>query len=292
MINKPSSFFKFVSFERKDILKNGQIRFAPIGEFNDPFELEPTITPLSRKFLEYTSSISDYEFENIEFSEEDMTFSLERERQLDEYQKIYKEKISRYGVLSLTSNDDVNPLLSVSFPEKKNPRTNILMWSHYAKSHSGFVIEFDPGFIPGLEIVKIEYSNDRGYLTFEDIDDSNFQNIFYIKSKEWEYEQEYRAVLPLSEASTVIDESFHLFDFNKNSIISITFGCMMDEDKKQEIIDLITSDAEFGLVQFNHALLTDDDFFLQFYQTSGSWTNHPAPFGFKILRSIPPQKKI
>ncbi|MBP2847918.1 DUF2971 domain-containing protein [Dickeya oryzae] len=289
---KPSSFFKFVAFERKDILKNGRIRFSPIGQFNDPFELEPVITPLSRTFLEFISRLSEEEIDNIKYSEEDMVFSSERERRLDEYQKIYKEKISRYGVLSLTSNDNINPFLSVSVPEKKDPRTNILMWSHYAKSHSGFVIEFDAEFIPSLEIVKVEYSNNRDYLTFEDIDDSNFQRIFYRKSKEWGYEQEYRAVLPLSEASKVIDEKIHLFDFNKKNIRSITFGCMMDEEKKQEIIDLIECDDEFGVVDFNHALLNDEDFCLQFYDTSGSWTNHPSPFGFKIVRTIPQQKKL
>lgn len=292
MRKKPSSFFKFVSFERKDILESGQVRFAPIGEFNDPFELEPVITPLSRNFLGYISHFSEEDLENIDFSEEDRAFSLERELQLDAYQKIYKEKIKGYGVLSLTSNVDINPLLSVCVPEKKDPRTNILLWSHYAKSHSGFVIEFDAEFIPGLEIRKVEYSNDRDYLTFEDIDDNNFQKIFYKKSEEWGYEQEYRAVLPLSKASKVIGEKFHLFDFNRKSIRSITFGCAMDEDKKQEIIELIESDDEFGVVHFNHALLNDDDFCLQFYDTSGRWTNHPSPFGVKLFRSIPQQKKL
>ncbi|WP_345857494.1 DUF2971 domain-containing protein [Shewanella algae] len=292
MRKKPFSFFKFVSFERKDILENGQVRFAPIGEFNDPFELEPVITPLSRKFLEYISHLSEDEIKNIELSDEDRDFSSERECQLDEYQKTYKEKVRNYGVLSLTSNADVNPLLSVCVPEKKDPRTNILMWSHYANSHRGFVIEFDAEFIPGLEIEKVEYSNYRDYLTFEDIDDNSFHMVFYKKSEEWAYEQEYRAVLPLSKASKVIDEKFHLFAFNKKSIRSITFGCAMDEDKKQEIIDLIESDDEFGLVQFNHALLNDDDFCLQFYHTSGRWTNHPSPFGFKNFTSIPQQKKF
>lgn len=240
-----------MAFERKDILKNGKIRFSPIGQFNDPFELEPTITPLSRNYLGYISRLSEEEIVDINHSEEDRIFSSERECQIDEYQKIYKEKISRYGVLSLTSNDDVNPFLSVSVPEKKDPRTNILMWSHYAKSHSGFVIEFDTQFLPGSEIVKVEYSNNRDYLTFADINDSNFQKIFYRKSKEWEYEQEYKVVLPLSEAS-IIDEKYHFFDFNKKRIRSITFDCMMDEEKKQEIIDLITHDDEFELVHFNH----------------------------------------
>jgi len=290
MIN-PSAFFKFVSFERKDILENGQIRFAPLGEFNDPFELVPAITPLSSEFLESMSRISKEEFDCIKFSEDDRVFSFERESQLDNYQKIYKEKIRNFGILCLSSNDHVNPFLSVSVPEKKDPRTNILMWSHYANSHSGFVIEFDTTFMAGLEIKKVEYSNYRSFLTFEDIDDNNFKKIFYRKSEEWMYEQEYRAVLPLNEASLLKNNKYHLFDFDKKSIKSITFGCMMDEDKKQEIISLIENDKEFGEVFFIHALLNDNDFFLDFYQTSGSWTNHPSPFDYKVFREVAQQKK-
>lgn len=141
-MKNPLSFFKFVSFERKDILENGKIRFAPIGEFNDPFELEPVVTPLSRRYIEYVKSLPEDDWNQIEFSDEDRKFSSEREAQLGVYKKIYKEKVKDYGVLSLTSNADINQLLSVCVPEKKDPRTNILMWSHYANSHSGFVIEF------------------------------------------------------------------------------------------------------------------------------------------------------
>jgi len=291
-MSKPSSFFKFVSPERKDILINGKIRFAPIGEFNDPFELEPVITPISRKHIEYTLSLSDDKLKTIEFTNEDHNYSLERERLSDEYKSIYKQKISKYGILSLSSNLDINQLISISIPDKKDPRSNILMWSHYADSHKGFIIEFDNDFISGIEIIKVDYSNDRDYLTYEDIDEDHFHKVFFKKSKEWSYEQEYRAIMPLSDASEVIDNRFHLFNFNKKSVKSITFGCAMSEKEKNEIIELIENDKEFVSVIFNHALLDDDNFCLQFYETSGNWTNHPAPFGFKMINKIPIQKKF
>lgn len=291
-MKKPFTFFKFVSFDRKDILKNGKIRFAPIGEFNDPFELEPVITPVSRQCIEYFLSLTDQERNKIEYSDEDFKYSSMRGRQIEEYESIYKEKISKYGVLSLTSNAEINPLLTVCIPDKKDPRTNILMWSHYADSHKGFIIEFDCEFIPNIEIKKVEYSNQRDFLTFEDVDDDEFYKVFHKKSEEWFYEQEYRAVLPLSEAAEVLEDKYHLYEFNKKSVKSITFGCSMSEENKSTIIDLIENDEGFERVLFNHALLNDDDFCLQFYHTSGGCTNHPAPFGFKAMRRIPNQKKF
>lgn len=291
-MKKPSSFFKFVPFERKDILENGKIRFTPIGDFNDPFELEPVITPISREYIKYFLGLTEEEQQEIEFSEEDIRYSSEREWQVDEYEKLYKDKIKKYGVLSLSSNTDINQFLTVCVPEKKDPRTNVLMWSHYTNSHKGFIIEFDGDFISGIEVEKVEYSNNRDFLTFEDIDNDDFYKVFYKKSNEWEYEQEYRAVLPLSGASEIKNDKYHLFKFNKKSVRSITFGCAMIEDNKQEIMDLIEKDKGFGSVLFNHALLNDDDFCLRFYNTTGTWTNHPSPFGFKMIRRIPQQKKF
>lgn len=131
----PMFFYKFVPFERKDILENGYIRFTQVQEFNDTFELEPTITPLSRKYIEYVSSLNVEEIKRVEFNQEDYTFSSERESQVDEYRDKFKSQIGEFGVLSLSSNNKINPLLTVTFPDKDDPRTNLLMWSHYADSH-------------------------------------------------------------------------------------------------------------------------------------------------------------
>jgi hypothetical protein len=287
-MSTPSTFFKFVSFERRDVIENGNIRFAPIGEFNDPFELEPVITPISRHFLKYCASLTKREIQEIQFTNEDLDYSSTRENLTGFYKEKYKDKVQNYGILSLSSNSHINSLLAMSFLEKKDPRENILMWSHYADSHRGFVIEFDKDFISEAELHKVRYSNERDLLTFEDIDDNDFHKVFYKKSEEWAYEQEYRAVLPLNKADDVKDNKYHLFKFRKKSVRSITFGCAMSQNNKDLIINMIENDSEYESVNFNHALLNDDDFCLQFYHTSGGWTNDPR---FGPIR-IPSQKVL
>jgi hypothetical protein len=229
-MNKPVYFYKFVSFDRKDILENGLIRFAPIGEFNDPFELEPEITPISRKFIEYASNLSKQEIAELQVDDNDLEFSSARAVQVESYKKKYNKKVGEYGVLSLSSNEKINPLLTVAVPEKDDPRTNILMWSHYGESHKGFVIELRHDFIDGINIEKVEYSNERQYLTFEDIEENKFDNVFLRKSIEWAYEQEYRVTLPLNKSSRLLGKNIHLFKINKSTIKSITFGCAMSEE--------------------------------------------------------------
>lgn len=287
-MSTPLTFFKFVSFERKDVIKNGNIRFTPIGDFNDPFELEPVITPISRDFYNYRAGLTNQEVKNLRLTDEDLRYSSFRDSQTEIYKEKYKDKVKRYGVLSLSSNSHINQLLAVSFPEKKDPRENILMWSHYADHHRGFVIEFDKDFIPETELHKVEYSNQRDYLTFEDIDDNKFHSVFYKKSEEWAYEQEYRAVLPLNKACAVTFDRYHLFKFRKQSVRSITFGCATEQGNKDTIMKMIEDDREYQSVKFNHALLNDDDFCLQIYHTSDGWTNDPRLGCAKI----PLQKKF
>lgn len=289
-MNKPLFFYKFVSFERRDILKNGLIRFTTIGEFNDPFELEPTITPISRQYITYCSNLSDSEKKEIRHTDECYKHSLSRFDLIESYKEKYRSEIGKYGILSLSTNNEINQLITVSVPDKKDPRTNILMWSHYAESHRGFVIEFKSDFIEGLSIKAVAYSNERNCLTFEDIDENKFDHIFYKKSNEWEYEQEFRGILPLEKAKQIINDKYHLFEINKSSINSITFGCAMSEENKNLIMKLIQSDDAFKNVKFNHARLTKNRFFLDFYFDDGRITNNPdSPFA---AQTIPIQKKF
>jgi hypothetical protein len=43
-------------------------------------------------------SLQEEDLNSIEFSDEDISYSTERESHLEEYQKKYKEKIKNYGV--------------------------------------------------------------------------------------------------------------------------------------------------------------------------------------------------
>ncbi len=196
--------------------------------------------------------------------------------------------MAKYGVLSLCSNSNINHFLTVSYHEKEDPRTNLLMWSHYADCHKGFVIEFGSRFIDGANIEKVFYGEDRRQLTFEDIDENNFDSIFFRKSTEWSYEQEYRIVLPLAQAHDISKGNIHLFKIKKCEIRSVTFGSRMPEDNKKIIMDTIKRDREYKAVQFNHALLHNGGYMLDFYHDDGHWSNNPAFSG----KAIPLQKKI
>jgi hypothetical protein len=289
-MSKPLFFYKFVPFERKDILENGLIRFTQIGEFNDPFELDPFITSISRQCLSYCSELSEFEVKEMSHSDEDYKYSCDRFNLIDDYKEKFRNEIGNYGVLSLSTNNEINQLITICIPDEKDPRVNILMWSHYAESHRGFVIEFKSDFIEGLDIRPVDYSDVRDCLTFEDIDEKCFDHIFYKKSTKWKYEQEFRAVLPLEKAVKINDGKFHLFEINKSSINSITFGSAMSKVNKDSIMKFIQADGALKNVIFNHAKLNDEGFLLDFYFDNGKITNNPE--SLFSAKTIPIQKKF
>jgi hypothetical protein len=88
-------------------------------------------------------------------------------------------------------------------------------------------------------IRKVEYSDSRPPVL---IDDQAAIRLFLTKSRHWEYEQEWRMMLPLSLAAQVLPSaagSFHLFNYPLDCIRSVTMGCRMNEVDKTRLIEAL-----------------------------------------------------
>ena len=103
----------------------------------------------------------------------------------------------------------------VSLTETKD---NLLMWSHYAKEHTGVVIEFQinelepyslfnmsPYFTEGRLFSKVHYRKTRHYDDTDDLfsAENMVMHYFFSKSDEWIYEKEFRYVLPFHVATHI-----------------------------------------------------------------------------------------
>lgn len=142
----PSSFFKFVTKDRTDILSNGMIRFTPPVDFNDPFELSPVITHLTRCWISHITANTSLEYQ---YEKEDYAFSTNRFNKIKQYQEIVEQHANTHGILSLSASYDTNINPAIFMRHDSDPRKNLLMWAHYCDRHTGFAIEFSPGFIQG-----------------------------------------------------------------------------------------------------------------------------------------------
>ncbi len=257
-VKKKFSFLKYVSSERKDILTTGLIRFTQTKHLNDPFELSPTITHLTSDVFKEDIKV------NFELNNDDYQFSIERYNKKNEIESLFDEKTKSKGILSLTTSKTMCQNPAQCFYSSTDPRINLTMWAHYADCHKGFIIEFYHDFIKDLDIKKVEYKKERRIVTFEEVEEEE-EFIYFEKSVDWSYENEWRGIFPLKNADKIIDDDIYLFKFDKSKVKSITFGCRMSNEDKKKIFDILNSDKDYKNVDFYFSYLCKEEYKLKFY---------------------------
>ncbi|WP_374538099.1 DUF2971 domain-containing protein [Chitinimonas taiwanensis] len=275
--------FKYCSPDRIDVLRDRRIRFSSPLVLNDPFELKPHFKALA------TQSYLECEFEKA--------FDLEIKRQssvvvggLSEAQInfLWQDYLTKAKLFFLNSASSMMPAIGAAISSKFEEMigilcltedvSNLLMWAHYADSHKGFVIEFDPDsdFFDQRKgdkdefrfIRKVLYQEVRPSLTLMDLE--SFEP-FLTKGKDWEYEREWRMMLPLADADHVIGqggEAVHLFSFPAAAIKAVFFGERMDKLKCAEIMSILDAEDCFSHVECHQVKIDDMNFRLNMEQVA------------------------
>ena len=119
------------------------------------------------------------------------------------------------------------------FTEKKD---NLLMWSHYANSHKGFVLEFFPNHIYfdrrqkvnqiAEHLKKVRYTIKRPEFVFFNDDlsknqmmDNWIDNFIWVKSAHWEYEQEWRMLSTFNMCEKTIEKADNQISCMRHSFL-------------------------------------------------------------------------
>lgn len=223
----PKKLYKYVPFDEYSIknLKKQSLYFASPSGFNDPYDcafdvqLENITIDQINGFKEIFIKNSTnpelaqqyFEQNKDEFIEEKLKHTIKDE--------IVKARDHYYTQIGITCFSESN--------------SDLLMWSHYGGRYRGFCLEFDSTYAPFTKARKVIYSDIMpkfNPMRFLDDDlESQFMDLFCIKSKSWEYEKEWRV--------------FHLesgtpFIYEEKALTGIYFGPDM-ENEFFEIIALI-----------------------------------------------------
>ena len=233
-VKPPTRLFKFVdSVEAVRAMCDGQLKFAPFYELNDPSEgadvhnseaFERSLQPLLVQGYtdeQFNCLLAQFQFAKAMKIEglEDIPTDIKsaQKRLIKEFESINKndtatafrdiltklaEKLR--GNLNFTKDDYALHYFCLTKRYDSLP-----MWSHYANRSQGFVVIFknlhkyfdavEPWAFNGLH--KVVYVRKRPPLTYDPL---SFANLFLAKTDDWSYEEEYRIVKPRHELNIII----------------------------------------------------------------------------------------
>ena len=214
----------------KKILTDGELYFPSIGKLNDPFEGS----------IPYIFDQSELTTENIfrwMYKMAKHTHPTWKEQEIYDYVceeqkkgRLFDEK--HIEKQNIETREDVEKLFGIlSLTTKSN---NFLMWSHYANSHTGICIGFNVHKVFDAVKGTLRDVIYQTYLPVKHLDDDTAQfitNLLFTKSKDWEYEDEYRLIK--------MNASNSIIKIPLESIVSITLGCKIPIEAKNEIIYIV-----------------------------------------------------
>lgn len=278
--------FKYLAPDRASVLQNGLIRFSQAAALNDPFESTAAVSTAA--LIEQLKSDADVELEKIvdEYGREGLDpadFDLiETARERAYYQIRSKLTPGRFGrqVIGMTSTQI--GILSLSKSSK-----SVLMWSHYALDHTGFVIglnALDPFFFQPDGDGRLSEAQDVLYSSLRaevDLDDPNrYRKLLCQKSIAWKYERETRLFrLLTAENQWGVDGKgipLHLFSIPQAAICKIIFGANSSAALRSKIfhytrLNKIVADIYQSKISHNSFRLIFDKINKPYFHHGADW---------------------
>lgn len=200
----PRFVYKFLPINAYSLsaLIRHSLWFSSLDDYNDPYEGEFYLHDKIKEFARNEYNLHDQDLDQFE----------------EEYLAVFK-----------TIQEDK---IVCCFSKRPN---NILLWSHYGKSHTGICLEFDPLLDADLflTLTPITYQIKFEPLDVWDKPQDLITHLFFRKATDWKYEKEYR-VLRIGKPA--------LIKYEPTSLRSIIFGAKAKEEDI-ETIRLILRDS-------------------------------------------------
>lgn len=248
-------------------LRSWHLRLSSAASLNDPFELSPTLSKAAeeadrarseRLLAQFRASSTGIDLAASSRSERDA--KLPPRKGITKTEALREAYGLTQGLVSLTRT-----------------ARHLLMWSHYAESHRGMLLEFDerhPCFSRSLRdstfqgrLIPVTYSDARPVI--EDETAIAYQEVLSTKALEWAYEQEVRLFWPISRADGVAGNDrdghpVHRYSVPTDALRSVTFGCRVRSATLAEGVSICAAQPGAAHVLLRRALVDAAEFRLHY----------------------------
>lgn len=226
----PRFHYKYVAFDVNDpvsidrlrqLIVDCVLRLSSPSEFNDPYDLscytDYTGTPLQMrtrldKMLKELRPDLDRKARDREIS----NMLLDQKAMFKRADESTRQHAQETGVGCFTTD----------------PR-NILMWSHYAKHHTGLVLQFETS--RDLDVftrpVTVNYEKAYPIRRWVDNDLDAIGRMLTQKFDQWSYEKERRIVLPA--------EAGKALGYLPSALSGIILGCKSSDASREKVVEMI-----------------------------------------------------
>ena len=275
----PSILYKYGTPRGVDILRNLRLKITPPNQFNDPFELAPRMEEqLTREkafeaLTEPRILTKTYQ-DLIKTNQFVGTFEQFLDAIRDHSELLAGDLIASYPESAAdfrrthinTVSAEFGLLCLSAVPN------DILMWSHYTRSHYGLVIGLKTSheFFANPPLLDVVYNQERvlmgqSVLREDPKRAEQINALIRRKSPHWSYEQEWRQLYFLQLCTAETDQNdgsiTYFKPFSGDLVSEVILGCRLDSNLEKEIRDLLTRD-HFSGVKLSKYQMHDSEFSL------------------------------
>jgi|LakMenEpi03Aug12_release.lakeMendotaPanAssembly.Ray.scaffolds.fasta_scaffold646553_1 hypothetical protein len=219
--------------------------------FNDPFDAFPAFGPFAEKQMDYVAK-REFAFlppgvqENYHAyrAKIDERRPLVQLRAQTAYPVRYKRELGNtIGVMCLSEKHD-----------------NILMLSHYADSHRGVVVGFNPQRLGTLgDLMRVDYKKRRPEFTA-----AKMVDVLFTKSSDWKYEMEVRLVSSMQSLHAPDGSHKHFAPIDPTAVTDVFFGMStVDRQPALERIARLLLEPRWQHVRISLLAPSKDEFALE-----------------------------
>lgn len=241
--------YKYLPFNEGSlkVITEGTVKFTCPLDFNDPFDCQPVA------YIDKQVRKKEY----FKWAESQMSH-LSPAKRVQEINKLYR-RLSN----AIHSGDILNMnLKQVGVLSLSRTCNDILMWSHYAENHKGFVVGFhyqntyESSFEKGIAHLlpyRVEYKEARPVFNFSE--SHEIMKCMLVKSPQWKYEEEERA-FTFNQGPGI-----HKYD-KENRLYCVIAGAKIEPENLKLLKDAVlkASDELGREIKFKQAKLSDKSF--------------------------------